>query len=128
MEKEKLIPWLEKLNKAEKKDRTAVVAEMCKENGLKIGDAWKLLKEAGFDPKADTGAGPSGSGDPESSDGRKKLPVVLRHKSGYPRYRRAGLVLTQKAETYEVTEAQLAALEKDKWVEFVDSKKDAEKE
>jgi hypothetical protein len=127
MEKEKLIPWIEKLTKAEKKDRTAIVAEMCKENGLKISDAWKLLKEAGFDPKTGTGDDHPGSRNPDGSDGQEKQPVVLRHKSGYPKYRRAGLVLTQKAETYEVTEAQLAALKRDKWVEFVDSKKGAEK-
>jgi hypothetical protein len=52
MTKEKLAPWIEKLSKANPKDRVAIVGEMCKENGLKAGDAWKLLKEAGFDSKA----------------------------------------------------------------------------
>jgi hypothetical protein len=52
MNKEQLAPWIEKLTKANPKDRTAIVGEMCKENGLKVGDAWKLLKEAGFDSKA----------------------------------------------------------------------------
>lgn len=52
MTKEQLAPWIEKLTRASGRDRTAIVGEMCKENGLKIGDAWKLLKEAGFDPKA----------------------------------------------------------------------------
>jgi hypothetical protein len=41
---------------------------------------------------------------------------MLRHKTEYPRYRRAGLVLTQKAEYHEVTEEQLAALKNDAWV------------
>jgi hypothetical protein len=52
MTKEQLAPWIEKLTKANPKDRTAIVGEMCKENGLKVGDAWRLLKEAGFDSKA----------------------------------------------------------------------------
>jgi hypothetical protein len=41
---------------------------------------------------------------------------MLRHKTEFDKYRRAGLVLTQKAETYEVTAGQLAALKKDAWV------------
>jgi hypothetical protein len=52
MTKEQLAPWVEKLTRANPKDRTAIVGEMCKENGLKVGDAWRLLKEAGFDSKA----------------------------------------------------------------------------
>ena len=51
-----------------------------------------------------------------ASNAGGKIIVRLRHKTGYPRYRRAGLVLTQKAETYEVIAEQLAALKKDKWV------------
>ena len=52
MTKEQLAPWIEKLTRANPKDRTAIVGEMCKENGLKVGDAWRLLKEAGFNSKA----------------------------------------------------------------------------
>jgi hypothetical protein len=52
MTKEQLAPWIEKLTKASPKDYTAIVGEMCKENSLKAGNAWKLLKEAGFDSKA----------------------------------------------------------------------------
>jgi hypothetical protein len=52
MTKEQLVPWIEKLTRANPKDRTAIVGEMCKENGLKVGDAWRLLKESGFDSKA----------------------------------------------------------------------------
>lgn len=53
MDKEKLLPWIEKLTKAtDKGERTLIVAEMCKENDIKVGDGWKFLKEAGFDPKA----------------------------------------------------------------------------
>jgi len=65
-------------------------------------------------PKDGPGAA-RGGGDSAS---KKKVSVTLRHKTEYPRYRRAGLVLTQKPETYEVTEEQLAALKKDKWVEI----------
>jgi hypothetical protein len=46
----------------------------------------------------------------------EKITVILRHKTEYPHYRRAGLVLSQKAQSYEVTEAQLTTLKKDKWV------------
>ena len=51
MDKEQIIPWVERM-KAEPdgKKRNEIVAELCKENGLKTGDALKLLKEAGFDP------------------------------------------------------------------------------
>jgi DNA mismatch repair ATPase MutL len=53
LEKEKIAPWLERLNaEPDGKKRNGIVAEMCKEHGLRIGDAWKLLKEAGFDPKS----------------------------------------------------------------------------
>jgi hypothetical protein len=106
MDSEKLKPWIEKLNAAEKKDRNAVVAELCKAEGLNISDAWKLLKGAGADGKAK----------PE-----KAAPAQLRHKTRYPRYRCAGLALTQKAETYRVSEAQLEKLRRDPWVVIEES-------
>ena len=46
----------------------------------------------------------------------KKTAVFLRHKTQYSQYRRAGLVLSHKAECYEVTDSQLAVLKKDTWV------------
>ena len=109
MDKEKLLPYVEMLNKAEKSEREAIVTELAKANSIKPKEMWTLLKEAGFDP---------------GSVPRKKQPVVLRHKTEYPRYRRAGLVLTQKAETYEVTEEQLAELKRDKWVVIGEDKKE----
>jgi hypothetical protein len=112
MTKEQLAPWLEKLSQAEKKDRNGIVAEMCREHGLKIGDAWNLLKEAGFDPKA------ASEDKPKAEE--KKASVTLRHTTGYPHYRRAGILLSQKPKTYEVTEAQLAALKADSWVEIIE--------
>jgi len=66
------------------------------------------------------GSGAAGGGADSSNE--KKRPVVLRHKTEYPRYRCAGLVLTQKPETYQVTELQLLKLRIDPWVEVVDSK------
>ncbi|MDR1575716.1 MAG: hypothetical protein LBS37_06900 [Treponema sp.] len=154
MNKEQLAPWIEKLIQAEKKDRNGIVTEMCREHGLNIGDAWSLLKEAGFDPKAAPGAlNPQGSGDtPPAADNTlpdtgipplpqeggntqikegsgdtspavegNKVSVTLRHKTGYPKYRRAGLILSQKPETHEVTETQLAILKKDTWVEVIET-------
>jgi hypothetical protein len=111
MTKEQLAPWLEKLNRAEKKDRNGIAAEMSREHGLKPGEAWSLLKEAGFDPKA-------AAEDKPQAEAQKE-PVTLRHTTEYPFYRRAGLLLSQKPKTYEVTKAQLAVLEKDRWVEII---------
>jgi hypothetical protein len=111
MDKEQLAPWLEKLKAAKKKGRNGIVTEMCREHGLSAGEGWALLREAGFDPKA-----PGADGAEE-----KKTPVTVRHKTEFPKYRRAGLILTQKRETREVTEAQLAALKKDPWVEVIET-------
>jgi hypothetical protein len=46
-----------------------------------------------------------------------KKTVSLRHKTPYRVYRRAGLVLTQTPKEYQVTQAQLAILGTDTWVE-----------
>jgi len=136
MDKEKITPWIERLNaEPDGKKRNGIVAEMCKEHGLKIGDAWKLLKEAGYgsqapknpqaEPKvdppenlqADPEADPPNNSQAEPKEGEEKKPAVLRHKTEYPRYRCAGLVLTQKPETYQVTASQLEKLKHDPWVE-----------
>jgi len=129
MEKEKIAPWLEKLNaEQDGKKRNGIVSEMCKEHSLKIGDAWKLLKEAGYgsqapdNPQSEPNANTPNNQQPEPVAEEKKQPVTLRHKTEYPRYRCAGLALTQKPETYQVTESQLAKLRIDPWVEVADSK------
>jgi hypothetical protein len=101
--------WIERLKKADKKDRKSIVEEMGKALGLSIGDTYKKLKEAGWDPNAK----PSDDKD----EGEKKT-VTLRHKTPHPHYRRAGLVLTSQPKPYQVTEGQLAALKKDPWVEI----------
>jgi hypothetical protein len=122
MEKEKITPWVEKMNaEADGKKRNEIVASMCKEHGLKIGDAWKLLKEAGFEPKGSSRDNPQDR-QQEGEAKEQKKPVVLRHKTEYQKYRCAGLVLTQKPETYEVTEAQEKKLKKDPWVEVLKDK------
>jgi hypothetical protein len=128
MDKEKLAPWIERLKKSAKKDYAAIVAEMAKENSLKEADAWQLLKLAGFDPKGNTPPNQQNQQNQQGQPEAKKQSVVLRHKTEYPGYRRAGLVLSQKAETYEVTEDQLAALKKDPWVVIGDGKEDGKKE
>jgi hypothetical protein len=107
MNKEELVPWIERLNaEPDGKKRNEIVAELCKEKSLKIGDAWKFLKEAGFNPKPG----------PEKSEGAETKPAVIRHKTPYSKYHCAGLVLSQKPETYQVTEAQLEKLRSDPWV------------
>jgi hypothetical protein len=119
--KEQLAPWLEKLNAAEKKDRNAIVTALCKAEGISIGDAWKVLKEAGFDPKA--GDGGKAAPQPEPT-----TPVQLRHKTQFPLYRCAGLLLRQTPVMYQVTEAQLETLRRDPWVVTGDGKEDGKSE
>ena len=127
MDKETLLPYVEMLNKAEKSERAAIVKELAEANNLKEREVWKLLREAGFDPQAGQQTNQQADQQTEQKSGsKKKLSVVLRHKTEYPRYRRAGLVLTQKAETYEVTEEQLAALKSDSWVVIGEDKKEDE--
>jgi hypothetical protein len=163
MNQEDLIPWIDRL-KAEPdgKKRNTIVAELCKEKGLKIGDAWKLLKEAGFDPKAI--AGTPGGGETNTADTNiqagtqadddtakirtgveteaaakaeseanakteaeaaakaETKPVMLRHKTQYPKYRCAGLILTKKQQCYQITPVQLVKLKGDPWVEIEEGK------
>jgi hypothetical protein len=145
MNKEDLIPWVERLNaEPDGKKRNGIVAELCKEKGLKIGDAWNFLKEAGFNPKAgseksegaetdtaaDTAAQAKAAEEAAKAEAAAKAetkarakaaqaetrPAMIRHKTQYPKYRCAALVLTQKPETYPVTEAQAEKLRRDPWV------------
>jgi hypothetical protein len=129
---EPLADWIKRLNEAEKKDRKAIVEEMAKALGLKTGDAYQKLKDAGWDPKGG-GAPPAGNTPPMSPDPAagtpsappdppgppaKTFPVKLRHKTPHPHYRRAGLVLTGQFKPYEVTGDQFEILKKDAWVEI----------
>ncbi|MDR1373796.1 MAG: hypothetical protein LBJ24_02370 [Treponema sp.] len=111
--------WIKRLNETEKKGRGAVVEELAKALGVKPGEAVKKLKEAGWDPKtADGRPDSSAGGNPPPKPKAETFSVTLRHKTPYPRYRRAGIVLTNQFIPYAVTEEQRAALERDTWVEF----------
>jgi hypothetical protein len=107
--------WIKRLNGAEKKNQNAIVGELAKALGIKTGEAYKKLKDAGWDPEnappppppANTGGGMAGG-----------VTVTLRHKTPYSRYRRAGLLLDSQFKPYTVTAAQLAVLKTDAWVEF----------
>ena len=110
--KEELVPWVEKMKaEPDKGKRNDIVADLCKEKNLKNGDAWKLLKEAGFDPKTSPNSDQN-NGDQDS----KKVPILVSHKTDYEKYRCAGLVLMRKPENYLVTEAQFEKLKRDPWV------------
>jgi hypothetical protein len=52
--------------------------------------------------------------------------VTLRHKTEYPTYRRAGLVLTKQPKAYRVTPEQLEVLAADQWVQVVPNEVAAE--
>jgi len=128
MEKEKILQWIERICKVEKKERNAIVAEMAKQNGLKEKDAYKLLRENGFNPNEIPQANKQGdSQDPPQANKQgdsKRITVMLKHKTEYPAYRRAGLVLTQKAQPFDVTEDQLEKLKADPWVVVGGEKED----
>lgn len=141
MDKAKLAPYVERLAKAEGKERNTIVAEMSKELGIKISDCWKALKEAKLTTQtepvpeggnnlqegeanastanvAQPGANPAPPALPDSGAHEGKTVVVLRHKTPHKLYRRAGVVLTHKASAYEVSAEQLSVLGKDRWVVF----------
>jgi hypothetical protein len=116
MSKEELVPWIEKLKaEPDKKRQNEIVADLCKEKGLKTGDAWKLLKEARFEPNASPNSG-QGNNQGDGGQDAKKIPVLVSHKTGYEKYRCAGLALTRKPENYLVSEAQFEKLKRDPWV------------
>jgi hypothetical protein len=116
--------------------RAEMVKNAAKENNIKEGELFKLLKEAGYEPKAPKGtAAPNGADIQQQPDNNtppngnqnnnnqnnseqdaKKVTVLASHKTDYEKYRCAGLVLTRKPENYLVTEAQLEKLKCDPWV------------
>jgi hypothetical protein len=149
--------WIKRLNGADRKDWQGMVEELAKARGIKPKDAFKKLKEAGWDPgtnndknfindippaagespghgtsalpddtqpgaPASTGAPATGGNAPPGSGGTppvkaETVQVTLRHTSPYPRYRRAGLLLTNQWKACSVTAEQLAVLKADTWVE-----------
>ena len=107
-----LSEWIKRLTSAAKKERHAIVEELSKVLGLSIDDTWKKIQEAGLNEQGKTPPGPAPEGD------NPKLTVSIRHKTTYPLYRRAGIVLTNLFKPYEVTAKQLTNLKKDPWVEI----------
>jgi type IV secretory pathway VirB10-like protein len=136
MKKEQILALIAALYLLDIKERAAHIKAAAKENGVEEGALFKELKEAGYNPKAEKGtAAPSAENTPppdppkkddekppapdSEKDDEKKTAVTLRHKTEYPVYRRAGLVLKQKPGEFRVTAEQLAVLKNDKWVEIV---------
>jgi len=126
-----LLDWIKRLEAAAKKDRQAIIDELAKALAIPVADAVKMLREAGWDPKkkAPSGEETQENGAPSDQQGKKsgdkktegngtKATISLRHKTPHPRYRRAGLVLTDQFKPFEVTEEQLEKLKKDPWVEI----------
>jgi len=121
MDKAKLIALIALLYAQAVDARAGTVKEKAKENGVKEGELYKLLKEAGYEPNAPQGAAAPALTDdppppPKSEQEAKKIPILVSHKTEYEKYRCAGLVLTRKPENYLVTEAQYEKLNSDPWV------------
>jgi len=158
MDKEKVLSYVSQLNATGKEERRAITAEFREEFRLKAANALKVLKEAGYDPEAETpvaearentalpegcpaardiqagagnggaepGAGESGTAPPppdNTGDGVTPPPpaaaavrVKLCHKTDYPKYRRAPLVIDRCGAEFEVTAEQPAVLKKDRRV------------
>jgi hypothetical protein len=133
--------WIKRLNDAEGKDQGIIVGLLANTLDIKVKDAYKKLKAAGWNPSkkgnsnntdsppaAGEHPGPVASRAPDdtqqgvlSAGGTPAVggvTVTLRHRSPYPLYRRAGLVLTRQWKPCEVSEEQLAALKNDAWVEL----------
>jgi hypothetical protein len=75
MDKEELLLWIERLDKTPKSERKAVVAELSTKAGLKMGDAWKLLKEAGYNAKSDHPVNVGADG-PPPKEGKARSPFA----------------------------------------------------
>ena len=122
MDKVKLIALIASLYVLEIEARAEMVKNAAKENNLKEGELFKLLKEAGYEPKAPKGTTAPINNEtpsptpPNGIQNAKKVPVLVSHKTEYEKYRCAGLVLTRKPENYLVTEAQFEKLKRDPWV------------
>jgi membrane protein involved in colicin uptake len=81
-------------------------------------DAAKARAEAEAKARAEAEAKAKAEAETKAK-AEKTVPVQIRHKTEYPKYRCAGLLLTQKPETCEVTAAQLEKLERDPQVEII---------
>jgi hypothetical protein len=103
-----------------KKNGAAQEAEF---NAPKAADetAVAASKETQQAAQTSTGQNASGIADETAgiSDGENKISVTLRHKTEFPFYRRAGLILKQTAAVFSVTAEELDILKKDPWVVIV---------
>jgi hypothetical protein len=138
MNREELLPWIERLNaEPDKKKHKDIVEELCKEKGLKPKEAWKLLSEAGYESKDQPGSGQADNGvgdqrvggmgsemnvppnDPLGGDQAgsgqvgEGITILAHHNTPHEKYRRAGIVLSKKPDNYLVTTEQLEALKRD---------------
>jgi hypothetical protein len=142
MHKAKLIALIAMLYAQESGSRAMIVKDAAKENSIKEGELYKLLKQEGYEPNAPKGTAISLSNEmPPSSENNnsvniqqqsnnniptpesfnnekkdKKVTVLVSHKTEYEKYRCAGLVLTRKPENYLVSESQFEKLSRDPWV------------
>jgi hypothetical protein len=96
---------------AEKKSQPG---ESPEENGARE-DA-EAQARAAAEAKAKAAEEAAGAETVKTGAAAKKETAVIRHKTQYPKYRCASLILTQKPEAYRVTEAQLEKLRRDPWV------------
>jgi hypothetical protein len=130
MDKAQAIALITILYALEIEARAEMVKNAAKENNVKEGELFKLLKEAGYEPKAPKGTAapneaviqqqsnntpPNGDQNNGEQDA-KKVTVLASHKTEHEKYRCAGLVLTRKPENYLVTKAQFEKLNRDPWV------------
>lgn len=58
--------------------------------------------------------------EPDGEESATGKIVTLRHTTGYPVYRRAGIVIGAQPKAYAVTAGQLAILKADAWVEVTE--------
>jgi len=116
--------WIKRMEEAKGKERPVIAGELAKVLNIPIPEVWKRLKEAGWNPPKDKPPAANPSGNNGAAPGGETKPdeprqaVSIRHKTPHPRYRRAGLALTDQFKPYEVTAGQLAILETDPWVEI----------
>ena len=115
-----LSEWVKRMEGASAKARPGIAGELAKALDIPVPEVWRKLREAGWRSRGSNSPG----GTPPETDNRdlpetgEHLTAKLRHKTGHPFYRRAGLVLTDQFKAFEVTAEQFAVLERDPWVEI----------
>ena len=110
-----LADWIKRLEAAAKKERQPILEELARILGISVMDTVKSLTKAGWDPKKVESPGTDEDKNPPNAETQT---VNLRHKTDYPSYRRAGLLLTKQFKPYEVTTDQLETFKTDPWVDI----------